>query len=100
MASEAPSWADQWGTGGIGAMEDEDSATKKEETEKPKGKGGFKAAEKFKLGELIMNPLIFAVSIIVVGLVVGLASIELGVGQGTVAGQAVEGIARQPKANY
>ncbi|KAK8601066.1 hypothetical protein V6N12_050911 [Hibiscus sabdariffa] len=50
MASEAPSWADQWGTGGIGAMEDEDSATKKEETEKPKGKGGFKAAEKFKLG--------------------------------------------------
>ncbi|KAK8683951.1 hypothetical protein V6N13_039992 [Hibiscus sabdariffa] len=40
MASEAPSWADQWGTGGIGAMD----------AEKPKGKGGFKAAEKFKLG--------------------------------------------------
>ncbi|KAI7999832.1 hypothetical protein LOK49_LG09G00328 [Camellia lanceoleosa] len=34
MASEAPSWADQWGAGGIGAMEDEDDNTK---TNKAKG---------------------------------------------------------------
>ncbi|KAK8613625.1 hypothetical protein V6N13_101382 [Hibiscus sabdariffa] len=44
-----------------------------------------------------MNPLISAASVIAAGLAVGLASIGLGVGQGTVAGQAVEGIARQPK---
>lgn len=25
MASEAPSWADQWGAGGIGAVEESDS---------------------------------------------------------------------------
>ncbi|KAK8551619.1 hypothetical protein V6N13_120071 [Hibiscus sabdariffa] len=56
MASEAPSWADQWGTGGIGAMEDEDATAKKEkDTKKPKEKGGFKTAalkgaKKFKLG--------------------------------------------------
>lgn len=45
-----------------------------------------------------MDPLISAASVIAAGLSVGLASIGLGVGQGTVAGQAVEGIARQPKA--
>ncbi|KAK4860374.1 hypothetical protein QYF36_022446 [Acer negundo] len=45
-----------------------------------------------------MNPLIFAASVIAAGLVVGLASIGHGVGQGTAAGQAVEGIARQPEA--
>ncbi|KAF1888349.1 hypothetical protein Lal_00015487 [Lupinus albus] len=45
-----------------------------------------------------MNPLIFAASVIAVGLAVGLASIGPGVGQGTAAGQAVEGIARQPEA--
>ncbi|KAE8696743.1 hypothetical protein F3Y22_tig00110647pilonHSYRG00122 [Hibiscus syriacus] len=56
MASEAPSWADQWGAGGIGAMENEDDTAKKEnETKKPKGKGGFKTAalkgaNNFKLG--------------------------------------------------
>lgn len=27
MASEAPSWADQWGAGGIGAIEDDDHDT-------------------------------------------------------------------------
>ncbi|XP_052624802.1 ATP synthase subunit b, chloroplastic-like [Lactuca sativa] len=48
--------------------------------------------------ELIMNPLISAASVIAAGLVVGLASIGPGVGQGTAAGQAVEGIARQPEA--
>nr|QXU76240.1 ATP synthase CF0 subunit III [Dicranopteris pedata] len=45
-----------------------------------------------------MNPLIPAASVIAAGLAVGLASIGPGVGQGTAAGQAVEGIARQPEA--
>ncbi|KAF3796402.1 ATP synthase subunit c [Nymphaea thermarum] len=44
-----------------------------------------------------MNSLISAVSVIAAGLAVGLASIGLGVGQGTAAGQAVECIARQPE---
>ncbi|KAL6584301.1 hypothetical protein OROMI_003590 [Orobanche minor] len=46
----------------------------------------------------MMNPLISAASIITVGLVVGLASIGPRIGQGIAAGQAVEGIARQPEA--
>ncbi|KAK6264989.1 hypothetical protein SCA6_020423 [Theobroma cacao] len=60
MASDAPSWADQWGAGGIGAMEDEDATAKKENGSKKKseGKGGFNkaktaalmGAKKFKLG--------------------------------------------------
>nr|YP_009549519.1 ATP synthase CFO C subunit [Histiopteris incisa]AYW16678.1 ATP synthase CFO C subunit [Histiopteris incisa] len=45
-----------------------------------------------------MNPLISAAPVIAAGLAVGLASIGPGVGQGTAAGQAVEGIARQPEA--
>ncbi|KAL4009783.1 hypothetical protein IC575_030428 [Cucumis melo] len=45
-----------------------------------------------------MNPLISAASVIAAGLAVGLASIGPGIGQGTAAGQAVEGIARQPEA--
>ncbi|KAL5096782.1 hypothetical protein RYX36_001109 [Vicia faba] len=45
-----------------------------------------------------MNPLIASASVIAAGLAVGLASIGPGVGQGTAAGQAVEGIARQPEA--
>ncbi|RDY14671.1 ATP synthase subunit alpha, chloroplastic, partial [Mucuna pruriens] len=45
-----------------------------------------------------MNPIISAASVIAAGLAVGLASIGPGVGQGTAAGQAVEGIARQPEA--
>uniref|UniRef100_A0A0E0P6A1 ATP synthase subunit alpha, mitochondrial n=1 Tax=Oryza rufipogon TaxID=4529 RepID=A0A0E0P6A1_ORYRU len=48
--------------------------------------------------ELIMNPLIAAAFVIAAGLAIGLASIGPGVGQGTAAGQAVEGIARQPEA--
>ncbi|PHT54973.1 DNA-directed RNA polymerase subunit beta'' [Capsicum baccatum] len=48
--------------------------------------------------ELIMNPLISAASVIAAGLVVGLASIGPGIGQGTAVGQDVEGIARQPEA--
>ncbi len=45
-----------------------------------------------------MNPLISVASVIAAGLAVGLASIGLGIGQGTATGQAVEGIARQPEA--
>ncbi|PHT89597.1 ATP synthase subunit c, chloroplastic [Capsicum annuum] len=45
-----------------------------------------------------MNPLISAASIIAAGLAIGLTSIGPGFGQGTAAGQAVEGIARQPEA--
>ncbi|GFZ03236.1 hypothetical protein Acr_15g0018440 [Actinidia rufa] len=37
MASEAPSWADQWGAGGIGAMaEDDNTKTNKEDGNKKK----------------------------------------------------------------
>ncbi|PHT54996.1 30S ribosomal protein S2, chloroplastic [Capsicum baccatum] len=50
--------------------------------------------------ELIMNPLISAASVIAAGLAVGLASIGPRVGQRTTAGQAVEGIARQPEAEF
>merc|ERR1711904_692107 len=46
----------------------------------------------------IMNPTIAATSVIAAGLAVGLAAIGPGVGQGTAAGYAVEGIARQPEA--
>jgi F-type H+-transporting ATPase subunit c len=45
-----------------------------------------------------MNPLIAAASVIAAELAVGLASIGPGVGQGTAAGQVIEGIARQPEA--
>ena len=45
-----------------------------------------------------MNPIISAASVIGAGLAVGLAAIGPGVGQGSVAAQAVEGIARQPEA--
>ncbi|KAH1127216.1 hypothetical protein GYH30_015978 [Glycine max] len=45
-----------------------------------------------------MNLIIFVAFVIVVGFTVGLSSIGAGVGQGTAAGQAVEGIARQPEA--
>ena len=41
--------------------------------------------------------MISVASVIVVGLVVGLASIGPGVGQGTVASQVVEGTPRQPE---
>ncbi|GMN68163.1 hypothetical protein TIFTF001_037227 [Ficus carica] len=45
-----------------------------------------------------MDPLISAASVIVAGLALELASIGLGVGQGTVVEQSVEGIKRQSKA--
>jgi F-type H+-transporting ATPase subunit c len=46
----------------------------------------------------LMNPLVAAASVIAAGLAVGLAAIGPGMGQGTAAGYAVEGIARQPEA--
>ena len=45
-----------------------------------------------------MNPLIAAASVVAAGLAVGLGSIGPGIGQGTAAAQAVEGLARQPEA--
>lgn len=47
---------------------------------------------------ILMNPLIGAASVVGAGFAVGLAAIGPGVGQGTAAGYAVEGIARQPEA--
>nr|YP_009185204.1 CF0 subunit III of ATP synthase [Bracteacoccus giganteus]ALO63490.1 CF0 subunit III of ATP synthase [Bracteacoccus giganteus] len=48
--------------------------------------------------EINMNPIVAAASVISAGLAVGLAAIGPGMGQGTAAGYAVEGIARQPEA--
>ena len=45
-----------------------------------------------------MNPIVSAASVVASGLSVGLAAIGPGIGQGTAAAQAVEGIARQPEA--
>ena len=45
-----------------------------------------------------MDSLVSAASVVAAGLAVGLAAIGPGIGQGTAAGQAVEGIARQPEA--
>jgi F-type H+-transporting ATPase subunit c len=45
-----------------------------------------------------MNPIIAGASVLAAGLAVGIASIGPGIGQGTAAGQAVEGIERQPEA--
>ncbi|KAL6579070.1 hypothetical protein OROMI_009286 [Orobanche minor] len=47
----------------------------------------------------MMNPLISDASVIADGLAVGIASIGPEIGQGIAAGQAVEGIARQPEAD-
>lgn len=46
---------------------------------------------------LHMNPIVASASVIAAGLAVGLAAIGPGIGQGTAAGYAVEGIARQPE---
>ncbi|TYH88687.1 hypothetical protein ES332_D01G205400v1 [Gossypium tomentosum] len=40
----------------------------------------------------------YSISVIVAGLAAGFASIGPGIGQGTIVGQVVEGIARQPEA--
>ncbi|KHG42468.1 MULTISPECIES: ATP synthase F0 subunit C [Nostocales] len=45
-----------------------------------------------------MDPLVQAASVIAAALAIGLSSIGPGLGQGNAAGQAVEGIARQPEA--
>ena len=45
-----------------------------------------------------MDSIISAASVIAAGLSIGLAAIGPGIGQGNAAGQAVEGIARQPEA--
>jgi F-type H+-transporting ATPase subunit c len=45
-----------------------------------------------------MEPIVAVASVIAAALAVGLAAIGPGIGQGTAAGQAVEGIARQPEA--
>jgi len=50
------------------------------------------------LREENMNPIVAAASVVSAGLAVGLAAIGPGMGQGTAAGYAVEGIARQPEA--
>ena len=44
-----------------------------------------------------MNPIISGASVIAAGLAIGLAAIGPGIGQGTAAAQAVEGLARQPE---
>ncbi|KAL4585423.1 hypothetical protein LXL04_010043 [Taraxacum kok-saghyz] len=41
MASDAPSWADQWGAGGIGAIEEENVDTKKDTDSNKKGSTAF-----------------------------------------------------------
>jgi F0F1-type ATP synthase membrane subunit c/vacuolar-type H+-ATPase subunit K len=48
--------------------------------------------------KLIMDSIIAAASVIAAGLSIGLSAIGPGIGQGNAAGQAVEGIARQPEA--
>lgn len=42
MASEAPSWADQWGAGGFGAMEDDNTKSQNDaKIKNSSGKGGL-----------------------------------------------------------
>jgi F-type H+-transporting ATPase subunit c len=45
-----------------------------------------------------VDPLVSAASVLAAALAIGLAAIGPGIGQGNAAGQAVEGIARQPEA--
>jgi F-type H+-transporting ATPase subunit c len=58
----------------------------------------FFCSRSISLKEKIMNPLIAAASVVAASLAIGLAAIGPGIGQGNAAGQAVEGIARQPEA--
>lgn len=46
MASEGPSWADQWGAGGFGAMEEDESGnrSKDQQLNSKKGSSGFSKA--------------------------------------------------------
>ena len=50
------------------------------------------------LKEKNMEPIVAAASVVAAALAVGLGAIGPGIGQGNAAGQAVEGIARQPEA--
>ncbi|KAI5656775.1 hypothetical protein M9H77_25568 [Catharanthus roseus] len=46
MATEAPSWADQWGTGGIGALDEDHSVNStKDNANNKKGNSGFSKAK-------------------------------------------------------
>jgi len=45
-----------------------------------------------------MNPIVAGSSVIAAALAIGLAAIGPGIGQGTAAAQAVEGLSRQPEA--
>jgi len=49
-------------------------------------------------GSFMADSIVSAASVIAAGIAVGLAAIGPGIGQGNAAGQAVEGIARQPEA--
>ena len=49
-------------------------------------------------GNIMTDSIVSAASVIAAGIAVGLAAIGPGIGQGNAAGQAVEGIARQPEA--
>jgi F-type H+-transporting ATPase subunit c len=49
-------------------------------------------------GNIMADSIVSAASVIAAGIAVGLAAIGPGIGQGNAAGQAVEGIARQPEA--
>jgi F-type H+-transporting ATPase subunit c len=51
-----------------------------------------------KARKINMDPLVQAASVLAAALAIGLAAIGPGIGQGNAAGQAVEGIARQPEA--
>ncbi len=46
----------------------------------------------------MIDPLVASASVIAAGIAVGLGSVGPGIGQGTAASRAVEGIARQPEA--
>jgi len=46
----------------------------------------------------VIDPLVASASVIAAGIAVGLGSVGPGIGQGTAASRAVEGIARQPEA--
>lgn len=45
MTSGAPSWADQWGAGGIGALEEDDNAKSKKDTGTNKKADGLAKAK-------------------------------------------------------
>ncbi|KAH0681324.1 hypothetical protein KY284_022409 [Solanum tuberosum] len=85
-----------WG-GGVIPVGSATIVVRNPQTIPTRGQNFFEYVLEFIRDELIMNPLISTASVIAAGLAVGLASIGPGIGQGTAAGQAVEGIARQPE---